>query len=469
MTCRPIHESLLGKIKAVNDACRAELTKKNKVLDKWQHVNDKNFDKEEILMRKQLLKLEQEKERNSAHSLVNHNNVYELLHSSSTTTGDHFKPPGHLPPLIAEKEANRKHKPKSHRQLKQEYAEATAQEKNRRMSEGANVITRRKSEDRRKSMPENGTVNFLRQEHLRIQDTMKRRHSISGPVTRIPKIVLIDEQDNEIVLCEKKSKNKNISSKAEHHTSPSQQDNNMGCNSHHGSRSVAPSHHELDTDHTNGEQITNLYDLAIKTVASADDYSFSGPSNRESNTNIGLHRRNSRVMDESRIPDLRRLDLSALKELENVLQEATIAKDKKHRESDYGLHTAENRIQKRRLSFLEDILVALGRDNKGTINPEELLNCSYLRLSKSNVETLEQLMREKGVNPGIHAHFDVSNYDVFAAIKSEMAEQLEKDEKAKASQKLTGKSSERVSGRSSNDLSHVARHSKRNVAFAHHN
>ncbi|BFZ19772.1 hypothetical protein BsWGS_22812 [Bradybaena similaris] len=51
------------------------------------------------------------------------------------------------------------------------------------------------------------------------------------------------------------------------------------------------------------------------------------------------------------------------------------------------------------------------------ITPEEALQCAWLRLSKKQVATLEELIKQQGKEPGLHAHSDVSNYDVFAEIR----------------------------------------------------
>lgn len=52
-----------------------------------------------------------------------------------------------------------------------------------------------------------------------------------------------------------------------------------------------------------------------------------------------------------------------------------------------------------------------------TMNPLEALHCKWIRLSKDQVATLEKLCRDQGIEPGIHAHSDVTNIDVFREIR----------------------------------------------------
>lgn len=81
-------------------------------------------------------------------------------------------------------------------------------------------------------------------------------------------------------------------------------------------------------------------------------------------------------------------------------------------------HTA--RVQMRRLDRLKEILDSLKKKPEApTFKPMEMLNCSYLRLSKSNVEELEDMVRKAGMDPGIHVHSDLSGYDLFADLKRE--------------------------------------------------
>ncbi|RUS77346.1 hypothetical protein EGW08_014900 [Elysia chlorotica] len=51
------------------------------------------------------------------------------------------------------------------------------------------------------------------------------------------------------------------------------------------------------------------------------------------------------------------------------------------------------------------------------MTPEEILACHYLRLNQDQVARLEKCIRDKGQDPGVHCHMDVTNYDVFSEIR----------------------------------------------------
>jgi len=51
------------------------------------------------------------------------------------------------------------------------------------------------------------------------------------------------------------------------------------------------------------------------------------------------------------------------------------------------------------------------------LKPIDALNCAWLRLTKEQVSILEQRCRDEGIEPGIHAHSDVLNYDVFEELR----------------------------------------------------
>ncbi len=85
---------------------------------------------------------------------------------------------------------------------------------------------------------------------------------------------------------------------------------------------------------------------------------------------------------------------------------------------DAGNESSIMRQQKKRMVQLEQLLSSLKIGQKKEIPPVELdpmevLNCSYLRLSKSNIESLERMVRESGRDPGIHAHSDVTDFELF--------------------------------------------------------
>ena len=67
----------------------------------------------------------------------------------------------------------------------------------------------------------------------------------------------------------------------------------------------------------------------------------------------------------------------------------------------------------------------------------KVLQCAYLRLSKSNVESLESMIRNKGSDPGIHIHSDVTDYDIWTGMKEERTDlqTQQKEKKGKRSKR----------------------------------
>lgn len=100
----------------------------------------------------------------------------------------------------------------------------------------------------------------------------------------------------------------------------------------------------------------------------------------------------------------RNLDTKQIKALTAVLEECRFAVKaiKGGMESD----RAQERLIKR-LNELMDLVRPLGGDL--LISPAEILRCSYLRLSPENIETMEQMMIDQGLSPGIHCHTKVEN------------------------------------------------------------
>lgn len=86
---------------------------------------------------------------------------------------------------------------------------------------------------------------------------------------------------------------------------------------------------------------------------------------------------------------------------------------------DQGHCHSQSRNQRKRLEHIEAILEKLSRHSATKFDPQEMLACGYLRLSKHNIETLESMIKDSGQDPGIHAHSDVREYDLWADIKRE--------------------------------------------------
>ncbi|XP_060587250.1 uncharacterized protein LOC132742791 isoform X2 [Ruditapes philippinarum] len=115
-------------------------------------------------------------------------------------------------------------------------------------------------------------------------------------------------------------------------------------------------------------------------------------------------------------------DLSTLKELESILTDARVYSKRKGSTEEYGcLDVAQKRAQKKRIEHLEQVLRKLNPtyDTSVDIDPMKVLQCSYLRLSKSNIETLENMLKQQGKDVGIHSHMDVEDYDIWKNLKEE--------------------------------------------------
>jgi len=76
----------------------------------------------------------------------------------------------------------------------------------------------------------------------------------------------------------------------------------------------------------------------------------------------------------------------------------------------------ENKESDQRLN--ED-LKKLSHLKKMKLEPMDALNCSWLRLTQEQVLMLEALVRESGHEPGIHAHSNVDNIDVFEELREQ--------------------------------------------------
>ena len=63
-------------------------------------------------------------------------------------------------------------------------------------------------------------------------------------------------------------------------------------------------------------------------------------------------------------------------------------------------------------------LSRLKKQSKEEFNPLETLSCRYLRLSDSNVQTLERLCAEDGVDVGIHPHTNTEKLHIGSEIIS---------------------------------------------------
>ncbi|XP_048253229.1 uncharacterized protein LOC124119150 [Haliotis rufescens] len=175
------------------------------------------------------------------------------------------------------------------------------------------------------------------------------------------------------------------------------------------------------------ENIHDLFDMAIQTVASSNDSEFRTSSGilegkkqkPHSHSDISNRRQSHGSHPHVAAPTSKAtLDLKALKELEEILKDSRLYSTKKCRQLDGSHDSSIMRQQKKRMLQLEQLLSSLKIGQKKEappvkFDPMEVLNCTYLRLSRSNVESLERMVRESGRDPGIHAHSDVTDFKLF--------------------------------------------------------
>ncbi|KAK7114867.1 uncharacterized protein [Littorina saxatilis] len=96
------------------------------------------------------------------------------------------------------------------------------------------------------------------------------------------------------------------------------------------------------------------------------------------------------------------LKAKQMKALTAVLEESRIAVKAVKGNAD------PDRSQERLIKRLTELLeLVRPQGAELTIKPEEILNCSYLRLTKDNIQRLEGMLRDQGFEPGIHCHSDV--------------------------------------------------------------
>ncbi|KAH3778778.1 uncharacterized protein LOC127845544 [Dreissena polymorpha] len=173
-------------------------------------------------------------------------------------------------------------------------------------------------------------------------------------------------------------------------------------------------------------RLQQLYNQAIQTVQAADTTVPMGDPHLGSCTRCPKPRRPS----DPGAP----FDIAALKELENILNDARNYSARKPTTEDHYRHdVCSNRAQKKRIQHLEQALNRLNHDWEAPeIDPEKVLQCSYLRLSKSNVQTLEEMIRQRGNDPGIHIHTDLTGIDIWKGLREERLDLIKAAEEAAA-------------------------------------
>ncbi|XP_069113500.1 trichohyalin-like isoform X2 [Argopecten irradians] len=448
--------------KALRDACQTELSKQKRYIEKWQADTEKNLCQQENSMRQQLERLQQDKERYLLEAELKEQ--YQGKRRFSESDSERFRRhsfTSQLPKignkLIFNSKEELINQPRSHRQLRIASAIQAQVSQESIRGDSKSSVTRlpkihkdeeKHQKDRRKSMPAVPTIVVTdytccpEEEFVFSHGTEKDDgHPLTTKTSDEKSQPLVDRRssyqsprmdrrssDNSQMM-ERKRSGHGIERRSSHDRHDYRGSHQHLDRMHHkkSTDSFSKGRHIGHHDHMNDtEELTSLYDMAIQTVASANESAFTQVHD--------IHRRSiPNWKDDTKFPDAKQMDLSSLQELENMLRDARQYNTRKQKESDYGLHTAENRQQRRRLQFLEEILQALSGNEAAKFDPLEMLHCCYLRLSKSNIERLEQMVRESGIDPGIHAHSDVTDLDIWQELRdlrkreAEEKEQLQKE------------------------------------------
>ncbi|ESO85071.1 hypothetical protein LOTGIDRAFT_235933 [Lottia gigantea] len=146
----------------------------------------------------------------------------------------------------------------------------------------------------------------------------------------------------------------------------------------------------------NTSSMRNIYDEAIQKITTVHD-----PSPRFSENNSTSSMQSESRRHRNSVDKLPEIDKHAFRDLENIVKEA------KQRKKEVGASNYASRHNRRRLQHLEQLLEELRPRVKAEIpfDPVSILECRYLRLSKANVENLENMIREKGMDPVDFIHF----------------------------------------------------------------
>ncbi|KAL4234644.1 hypothetical protein ACF0H5_006285 [Mactra antiquata] len=194
----------------------------------------------------------------------------------------------------------------------------------------------------------------------------------------------------------------------------------------------------VDTSEANDARLQELYNKAIETVQMVDESLLSAEDHPSAmQYKIKSKRRHSDGVQTEKPINTSGFDLATLRELESILSDARTYSNRRGSSEDHvRLDLGSNRAQKKRIQHLEDVLKRLNPnydEHKTVLDPAQILQCRYLRLSKSNVESLENMLKEQGKDVGIHVHSDVSNTDIWQGMKEERTDlkHLEKETKTK--------------------------------------
>ncbi|VDI79309.1 Hypothetical predicted protein [Mytilus galloprovincialis] len=371
---------------------KTHLKKVTEHLDKWQNVAERDIERQEQNVRKKLDYYEKEKDKYKIYvSECEEDDTDSRGHCSGLSGGLTNKKSFHARPKSGERISGPRSgrratielsSPRSLFELKKASSTALALDKEHSMT---NLEKKKKHEKLTSEKVSDKCSTFLKADDLRAG--RQRRKSLPANVSGIPLLLVTDESGvSDMALTHETQE------KSAHEKSVMAKQNALGKGK------AVPA----------AEEEASFYTMAMSSASNRDEF--------HAVTDTKSRRRGSQP---STIPTGGKhyIDLARLKEVEELLYETSQFR-RKQKSATPDSHTA--RVQMRRLDRLKEILDSLKKKPEApTFKPMEMLNCSYLRLSKSNVEELEDMVRKAGMDPGIHVHSDLSGYDLFADLKRE--------------------------------------------------
>lgn len=383
---------LLYKTNTCKFLCeKTHLKKVTDHLDKWQNVAERDIERKEQTARKQLDYYEKEKDKYKIHISEYEDDTDSREHGSGLSAGVPTQKGFHARPKSGERISGPRSgrrpmidagSPRSLFELRKASSTVLALDKE---PSATNLEKKKMQEKLKAEKVADKCSTFLKADDLRAG--RQRRKSLPANVSGIPLLLVTDESGvSDMALTHETSEKKG------HEKSVVAKGNASGKSS------AVPS----------AEEEANFYTMAMSSASNRDEF--------HAVTDTRSRRRGSQP---TTTPSCGKhyIDLARLKEVEELLYETSQFR-RKQKCTTPDSHTA--RVQTRRLDRLKEILDSLKKKPEApTFKPMEMLNCSYLRLSKSNVEELEDMVRAAGQDPGLHYHSDLSGYDLFADLKRE--------------------------------------------------
>ncbi|CAG2221867.1 unnamed protein product [Mytilus edulis] len=349
---------------------KTHLKKVTEHLDKWQTVAERDIERQEQNVRKKLDYYEKEKDKYKIHvSEYEEDDTDSRGHCTGLSGGLTNKKSFHARPKSGERISG----PRSGRR-------ATIE-----LSSPRSLFELKKASSTALALDKDPSMTNLEKNDLRAG--RQRRKSLPANVSGVPLLLVTDESGVSDMALTHETQEKSAHEK-----------------------SVMAKQHALGKGKavTAAEEEASFYTMAMSSASNRDEF--------HAVTDTKSRRRGSQP---STIPTGGKhyIDLARLKEVEELLYETSQFR-RKQKSATPDSHTA--RVQMRRLDRLKEILDSMKKKPEApTFKPMEMLNCSYLRLSKSNVEELEDMVRKAGMDPGIHVHSDLTGYDLFADLKRE--------------------------------------------------